>query len=69
MLKQILNLFVCFVLQEHKWIINKSDGYCLDVNRKSQMILSRCQRNNPNQMWEFGILNRTAFQEFGNNFN
>lgn len=69
MLSKSLNFLYVLVLQEHKWIINKSDGYCLDVNQKSQMILSRCKRNNPNQMWEFGILNRTAFQDLGNNFN
>ncbi|XP_055299371.1 N-acetylgalactosaminyltransferase 6-like [Sitodiplosis mosellana] len=54
---------------ERKWIINKSDGYCLDVNTKEQVILSRCRRNDPNQMWEFGNLNRTALKTLGYKFN
>lgn len=57
------------MFQKHKWIINKDDGFCLDVNRKEQVILSRCRRNDPNQMWEFGNMNYTAFQMLGYDFN
>lgn len=49
-------------LQRHKWIINKSNNYCLDVDEKNEIILSQCVPNKLNQMWDFGNMNYTAFQ-------
>lgn len=54
-------LIHAYYFQVQKWIINLADNYCLDVGARNQVIFSQCKPNNRNQMWEFGILNRTAF--------
>lgn len=65
-----MNVIPVYVLfsQEHKWIINKADGQCLDVDAKNRVVLNRCRQNHRRQMWEFGILNHTAFQTIGYDF-
>ncbi|XP_031624900.1 N-acetylgalactosaminyltransferase 6-like [Contarinia nasturtii] len=47
---------------EHKWIINKEKGFCLDIIDNKQLVLSKCNPINPNLKWEFGNINRTAYE-------
>lgn len=58
----ILDYFALFSYsQTRKWIINKENSLCLDINDK-QLILSRCNIFNSNLKWEFGNINHTAYQ-------
>lgn len=54
--------------QEHKWIISRSDGLCMEANATNEVILSPCRQNSRNQMWEFGNFNITAIRSMGHDW-